>query len=447
MNLHARLLARQAAGDPIRVGLIGAGKFGAMFLAQARRAPGFHVMAIADLDVDRAHRTCTRVGWPDEAHDAADFAAARRGGGCHITDDAAALIAADGLDVVIEATGSPAAGLRHALAAIAAGRHVVMVTVEADALVGPLIARRAAAAGVIYSLAYGDQPALICEMVDWARATGFEVICAGKGTKYRTLYHASTPDSIWGHYGISPEDAAAGGLNPQMFNSFLDGSKSAIEMTAVANACGLAPPKHGLGFPPCGVDELADRLKPRGDGGLLDARGTVEVVSCEQRDGAAVPGDLRWGVYVTFAAPDDYVRRCFAEYGLSTDSSGWFAAQWKPYHLIGFELGVSVASVALRGEPTGVPREFNADVVAVAKRDLAAGEILDGEGGYTVWGRLMSAADSVAAGALPLGLAHGVRLKAPAAEGEILTCAQVALDEADPTVAFRRDMEAAFKPG
>ena len=219
------------------------------------------------------------------------------------------LIAADGLDVVIEATGSPAAGTRHALAAIAKGRHVVMVTADADALAGPLIARRAAAAGVVYSLAYGDQPALISELVDWARATGFKVVCAGKGTKYRTHYHASTPDTIWGHYGMSPEDAAAGGLNPQMFNSFLDGSKSAIEMAAVANACGLTPPKDGLGFPPIGVDHLADRLKPLSHGGLLERPGTVEVVSCEQPDGAAVAGDLRWGVYVTFAAPDDYVRR------------------------------------------------------------------------------------------------------------------------------------------
>ena len=447
MNLHSLLGAREEANNPIRIGLIGAGKFGAMFLAQARRTPGLHVMAIADLAPERAHEACRRVGWPDEAFDASDFEAARRTVGCHITDDALTLIAADGLDVVIEATGSPAAGLRHALAAIARGRHVVMVTVEADALAGPLIARRAAQAGVVYSLAYGDQPALISEMVDWARATGFEVVCAGKGTKYRPLYHASTPDSVWDYYGLSPEDAAAGGLNPQMFNSFLDGSKSAIEMTAVANACGLAAPEGGLGFPPCGVDELADQLKPRSDGGLLDGPGMVEVVSCEQRDGAAVAGDLRWGVYVTFAAPDEYVRRCFAEYGLATDQSGEFAALWKPYHLIGLELGVSVASVALRGEPTGAPRAFNADVVAVAKRDLATGEVLDGEGGYTVWGKLTSAAASLAADALPLGLAHGVKLKAPVAAGENLTRAQVDIDEADPTAAFRREMETAFAPG
>ena len=436
--------AREAAGQPVRVGLIGAGKFGTMFLAQARRTPGLQVMAIADLSPERAVLACRRAGWPDEAHGAADFAAARVSGGTHVTDDAQALIAAPGLDVVVEATGSPAAGLAHALAAFAAGRHVVMVTVEADALAGPLIARRAEEAGVVYSLAYGDQPALICEMVDWARACGFEVVCAGKGTKFRPGFHQSTPETVWSHFGISPEDAAAGGMNPQMFNSFIDGTKSAIEMAAVANACGLSAPAGGLAFPPCGVRALAQVLKPRADGGALGHGGTVEVVSSDERDGRPVAEDLRWGVYVTFAAPDDYVRRCFAEYGLSTDQSGRYAAMWKPFHLIGLELGISVAAAALGGEPTGVAHAFNADVAATAKRDLAAGETLDGEGGYTVWGRLMPAADSLGLGALPLSLAHGVMLRNPVRAGEILRWADVDIDEDDATVAFRRKMEAAF---
>ena len=241
MNFHSRLRARAEAGEPIRVGVIGAGKFGGMYLAQARRTPGVQVLGIADLELRRARAACRRVGWPEEAYEAPDFAAALASGGTHLTEDARALIAAPGLDVVVEATGSPAAGLAHALAAFAAGRHVVMVTVEADALAGPLIARRAAEAGVVYSLAYGDQPPLICEMVDWARACGFEVICAGKGTRYRPGFHQSTPETVWSHFGISPEDAAAGGMNPQMFNSFIDGTKSAIEMAAVSNACGSCP--------------------------------------------------------------------------------------------------------------------------------------------------------------------------------------------------------------
>ena len=322
---------------------------------------------------------------------------------------------------MIDSTGNPAAALAHAMACLEHGKHLVNVTVEADVLAGPLLAKRFDAAGLVYSLAYGDQPALIAEQVDWARASGFRVVCAGKGTKYLPAYHHSTPDTVWEHYGLSPEQADAGGLNPKMFNSFLDGTKSAIEMAAVANACDLTPQPRGLGFPPCAADELAQILRPQAVGGCLAVDGTVEVVSSLQRDGSPVPRDLRWGVYVVFEAPDDYVRRCFAEYGLETDQSGRYAALYRPTHLIGLELGISVASAALRGEPTGAPAAFHGDAATIAKRDLAAGETLDGEGGYTVWGRLMPAADSLAAGVLPIGLAHGVRLTRPVAVGEPVT--------------------------
>jgi predicted homoserine dehydrogenase-like protein len=299
---------------------------------------------------------------------------------------------------------------------------------------------------VVYSLAYGDQPALICEMVDWARACGFAVVAAGKGTKYLPAYHASTPDTVWGHYGLTPEQAAAGGMNPQMFNSFLDGTKSGIEMAAVANATGLVPPADGLAFPPCGVDDLPHVLRPRADGGQLAAKGQVEVVSSLERDGRPVARDLRWGVYAVFEAPSDYAARCFAEYGLRTDSTGRYAAMYKPYHLIGLELGISVASAALRGEATGAPAGFRGDVVATAKRDLAAGEILDGEGGYTVWGRLYPAAASLVLGGLPIGLAHGVKLVRPVAVGSPLTWADVAVDETAEPVRVRREMERSFAP-
>ncbi|MGE0719906.1 MAG: NAD(P)H-dependent oxidoreductase, partial [Alphaproteobacteria bacterium] len=378
---------------------------------------------------------------------ATSFGAALRDGTTHLTEDARALIAADGIDVVVEATGHPAAGIAHALAAFAHGRHVTMVNVEADVLAGPLLARRAAAAGVAYSLAYGDQPALICEMVEWARAIGFRVVCAGKGTKYLPAYHASTPDTVWGHYGLTPEDAAAGGMNPQMFNSFLDGTKSAIEMAAVANATGLEPQPHGLSFPPCGVDDLPRVLRAAAEGGSLTHSGTVEVVSSLERDGRPVFRDLRWGVYAVFEAPDDYVARCFREYGLVTDPSGRYAAMYKPYHLIGLELGITVAMAGLRGEATGAATGFRGDVVATAKRDLAEGEVLDGEGGYRVYGRLMPARDSLAMGGLPLGLAHGVRLKRPIAAGQPVGWADVAVDETAEAVRVRREMEAMFAPG
>ncbi len=430
MNFHRMLRVREAEGLPIGVAVIGAGKFGTMFLAQAARTPGLHVAGVADLSHDRAAAAVEMAGWPrDQIERVA------------LTEDAVRLIGSDEVDVVVDTTGSPAAALTHAMACLEHGKHLVNVTVEADVLAGPVQAKRFAAAGLVYSQAYGDQPALIAEQVDWARSSGFRVVCAGKGTKYLPEYHQLTPDGVWDRYGIDPEDAALGGLNPKMFNSFMDGTKSAIEMAAVANACDLTPQALGLGFPPCSADDLASVLCPQEAGGCLDGDGTVEVVSSLARDGSPVPNDLRWGVYVVFEAPDEYVRRCFSEYGLQTDPSGRYAALYRPFHLIGLELGISVASAALRGEPTGTPAAFRGDVVAVAKRDLAAGELLDGEGGYTVWGRLMPAAASLAAGALPIGLAHGVGLNRAVAAGELVTWDAVGLDETRIDVALRREME------
>ncbi|WP_029352810.1 Gfo/Idh/MocA family oxidoreductase [Bosea sp. 117] len=447
MNLARMLKQRAEAGRPIRVGLIGAGKFGSMFLSQVRTTPGMHLIGIADLSAARARDALRRTGWDAATAEASSFDDALRSGRTMITEDASALIAADGLDVVVEATGSPAAGARHALRAISHGRHVVMVTVEADVLVGPLLARRAKQAGVVYSMAYGDQPALVCELVDWARTCGFEVVAAGKGTKYLPHFHRSTPDTIWDFYGLTAEEAAQGGMNAQMFNSFADGTKSSIEMAAIANAAGLSAPSNGLLFPPCGVDDLATVLRPKAAGGVLERAGMVETVSSLERDGRPVFRDLRWGVYVVFEADEtargDYARRCFKEYGVLTDSSGRYTALYRPYHMIGLELGVSVASAALRGEPTGVTEAFNADVVAVAKRPLKAGGTLDGEGGFTVWGKLLPAATSLARGGLPIGLAHNVRLNRDIAEGEIVGWADVSVPDND-TVRLRREMEAMF---
>ena len=441
MNLHRMLLERQAEGRPLRVGLIGAGKFGSMYLAQALRTPGVHLVGVADLSVPRARKALRLVGWPAARIAAKSFDEAARKGSTHLCEDAQALIASPQVDIVIDATGHPASGIRHVLGCCTHGKHIVMVNVEADALAGPLLARRAAEAGIVYSLAYGDQPALICEMVDWARAAGFPVVAAGKGTKYLPAYHQLTPDTVWQHYGISAEDAKIGGMNAKMFNSFMDGTKSAIEMAAVANATGLTPAPDGLEFPPCSIDDLAHVLRPREAGGHLHHHGQVEVISSVERDGRAVPRDLRFGMFVTIEGETDYVRRCFHEYGMTTDASGRYSSMYKPFHLIGLELGISVASAGLRREATGAATGWRGDVVATSKRALKAGEVLDGEGGYLVYGRLMPAADSLAAGALPLGLAHGVRVRRAVGAGEVLRWSDVTSDARDDAVKFRRLME------
>jgi predicted homoserine dehydrogenase-like protein len=424
----------QQRGRPVRVALVGAGKFGAMFLAQVPTTPGIEIAVIADLDPERARATCRSVGWDAPRIERTTF----------LTSGAEACAHPD-VEVVVEATGSPAAGIAHARAAIDARKHVVMVNVEADVLAGPLLAAEARERGVVYSMAYGDQPALTCELVDWARAAGFAVVAAGKGTKYLPAYHAVTPDDVWAHYGLTPEEARGGGMNPQMFNSFLDGTKSAIEMAAIANATGLAVPADGLGFPPCGVDDLPQVLRPKSAGGVLAQEGMVEVVSCLERDGRPVFRDLRWGVYVVLKAPTAYARACFAQYGLKTDASGWYAAMYKPYHLIGLELGISVLSAALRREPTGETREFRGDVAAIAKRALKPGETLDGEGGYTVWGKLIPASRSLAESALPIGLAHHVKLTRDVASGQMLRWSDVAAPDSE-ALRVRRAMERCFSP-
>ena len=433
MNLYRLLSARHKAGKPVRVALIGAGKFGSMFLSQVPHVPGLDVPVIVDLDPQRARDACKTVGWDAARISATDF-----------TEDGARAIGGSGIDVVVEATGNPAVGIRHARAAIAAGKHIVMVNVEADVLAGPLLAEEARKAGVVYSLAYGDQPALTAEIVDWARATGFHVVAAGKGTKYLPAYHDVTPDDVWQHYGLTRSEAQSAGMNPQMFHSFLDGTKSAIEMAAIANACALDVPSHGLKFPACGVDDLPPVMRPQDKGGVLERSGVVEVVSSLERDGRPVFRDLRWGVYAVLEAPNDYAADCFKQYGLKTDASGRFAAMYKPYHLIGLELNISILSAALRGEPTGQPYGFRGDVASIAKKHLRAGEMLDGEGGYTVWGKLMPAAESLKTGALPIGLAHRLTLKNDVAHGAVVRWSDVEYDAGNDIIKTRKAMEAAF---
>jgi predicted homoserine dehydrogenase-like protein len=433
MNLYARLQQRKE--DPLRIGLIGAGKFATMYLAQVPKTPGIRLVAIADLAPANARTNLQRVGWPAELVQQTP-----------VVEDWRKVVEHPEIDIVIEATGNPMAAVEHVLAAFAHGKHVVMVTVEADAVCGPLLARKAAEAGVVYSLAYGDQPALICDLVDWARAAGFPVVAAGRGHKWLPHFAQSTPETVWGHYGLTPEQAKVGGLNPKMFNSFLDGSKPAIETTAVCNATGLTPAPQGLLYPPGAIDEIPALMRPRGEGGVLHHKGQVEVVSSLKSDGTPIDYDIRFGVFVVFEGESEYIQRCFSEYGVKTDPSGRYACLYKRWHLIGLEVGISVASVGLRGESTGCATGWRADAVAVAKKNLSPGEILDGEGGYTVAGRLMPAADSLAQQCLPLGLAHGWKLLRPVAAGQPLTWRDVACDESSTAVRARREMESAIAP-
>lgn len=429
MNFNQMLIGRADQGREIAIGLIGCGKFATMFAAQIPHTTGMKLQAIADLDPARVRANLANAGWEQAAINAV-----------RMSERATDLIDDPAIEVVIEATGDPIVGATHALTAINAGKHIIMVNVEADVLCGPVLAKRAREKGVVYSMAYGDQPALIAELVDWARTCGFRVVAAGKGTKYQPEYHLSTPDTVWPYYGITAEHAQSSGMNPKMFNSFLDGTKSAIEMAAVANACDMDVPEDGLAFPPCGVDDLQHVLRPVSAGGILPKSGMTEVVSSLERDGRPVYRDLRWGVYVVIEAPTAYAMRCFADYGLKTDDSGRYASLYRPYHMIGLELGVSVAKTALHGEPTGQSKAWRGDVVAVAKSDLKQGTELDGEGGFAVYGKVIQAARSHAENCLPIGLAQKVNLRHQIRQGQILTFDDVTTHDPSTALELRQEL-------
>ncbi|MGY8636731.1 Gfo/Idh/MocA family oxidoreductase [Bradyrhizobium sp. 14AA] len=445
MNLHRMLLERKAAGKPVTIGLIGAGKFGLMFLSQVRQTDGMHLVGVADLNTARARAQLKLGCWPEEQYAATSIDDALKHGSTVVTDNADALITHPAVEVIIEATGDPGAGIRFAMKAIENGKHIVMVNVEADAVAGPILARKARQAGVVYSLAWGDQPALIADHVDWARAAGFKVVAAGKGTRYHPTYHQSTPDTVWDILDKYMKIKDRNSINPKMFNSFVDGTKSGIEMTAVCNATGLHAQSEGLSFPPATRFEHAEICKPKSDGGTLEKSSVTEVTSSVYRDGSDVPQSLVMGTYVVFETDSAYSEECFREYSMLPDKTGKYASLYRPIHMIGLELGISVASAALRKEPTGAPIVFNSDVVATAKRKLKAGEMLDGEGGFCVWGKQTPADASLKQGYLPLGLAHHVKLKTDIEPGQRLKWADVEYDPDSLAVRVRREMEAAFR--
>ena len=438
MSLFALLKKREAIHRPVRIGVIGAGTFSSVFLNQVRRVPGMKIVCIADLDGEKAKRACIAAGWPEaavgDAHSPSRINEGAARGKVMVTESADHLINAD-LEVMVEATGVTEAGTYHAWTALEAGKHVVMANVETDVLLGPVLKKKADEKGLVYSMAYGDQPGIICEMVDWARTIGLEVVCAGKGTRYQPEYRYSTPETVWKYFGFTEEQILGGNYNAQMYNSFLDSTKSCIEMCALSNATGLIPQTCGLQFPPVGPKDLPRVLKPKAAGGLLDHSGTVEIVASENRDGTTINDHLRWGVYIVFRARTDLLRRFLTMHDFLRDESGEYGAVYRPFHLIGIELGISVASAALRGEATGSAEDFIADVASIAKKDLKPGDVLDGEGGYTVFGRLMTSQESLRNRYLPMGLSRGARMIKTLPKDSFVTYHDVEMDE--DTFAFR----------
>ena len=441
MNLSSMLNARKKQKKPVRVGLIGAGKFGSMILSQARHIQGMIISAVADLDVEKAKESFNRVGWDTSNCFAKSINDAMISGRTWMTENAEDVCKIPEIECVIEATGDPLFGVRHALMGIENAKHVIMVNVEADVLCGPYLNKKAIENNVVFSMAYGDQPAAICELVDWVRTNGFELVAAGKGMNFQPHYRYSTPDTVWDYFGWTKEEVSTGDFNPKMYNSFTDGTKAAIEMAAVANATGLDCPEDGLSFYPAGIHDLSTIFKPIANGGRLTKSGLVDIAASREPDGRNVYNNICYGMFVTFKAPNKYTRDCFRQYGLLTDETGWYASMWRPFHMIGLETNTSILSTVLRNEPTGSSLVWNGDAVATAKHDLSMGDILDGEGGYCVWAKAIPAKISSRIRALPIGLAHNVKLKNPVKKDEIVSIDDVELLDVDDIISYRKNME------
>ncbi len=428
MRLIERLHGLEQEGRPIRVAVIGAGQMGGGLVRQVSHVPGMRLAGVCDLVIERAAAAAAQAGVPAEMGDSPN--AVRRlmdEGRAAITSRPAWLVEAPGVDAVLDATGDPDAGARLALAAIAQRKPFITMNVEADATVGPLLAWMARSAGAIYTVAAGDEPSVLCEMVDFARAIGLDVICAGKGKNNR-LDRAATLQQVEG-------EAAARGMSARMLVAFVDGTKTMVEMAALANATGLQPDRPGLHGPRADLADLLRTFVPEADGGILHGRGVADYAI----------GDVAPGVFLVVTTPSEAVRRDLA-YLKAGD--GPYYLLHRPYHLASLEAPLSVARAVLNGEVTmaavGAPL---AECVAVAKRDLRAGEILDGIGGDTVYGLTDAASRVAAAGAVPIGVIHGALVRRDVPRGITLTEEDVALDETATIVSLRRLQDVMVQDG
>ncbi len=446
--LSTDLAKREDEENPIRVGIIGAGKFGSGLATQLMQTPGITPSVVADIDLDRARHAYTSSGVPEAEiktvelpSDINDAIVMEERA---ITDDALALAEADLVDVVVEATGLPDVGARTAYHAIMHGKHVVMVNVEADVVVGPILRRMADAAGVVYTLVDGDQPGVTMNMVEWARTLGFEIVAAGRGT---TLYQddpQGTPGSVMERFGFDADTLTRRSINLKMFNSFRDGTKAQTEMTALANMAGLVPDVRGMHEPSVNIADIPKALSLEEEGGILSRHGVVELANSVGEDGKTLlDNPLNMGVFVVIRAEHPFIQEDLGSYFLHANDNDHNFLLYRPYHLVAVEAPITIAKAVIHGHATGAPSAVpTAELVTVAKRDLEPGDVLDGSGGYTVLGACEKASVASANRLLPLGIAFGAKVNEPIPEGETITHGMVELDEDSFALKLRRMQDA-----
>lgn len=432
--MYSSLLAqRAAAGQPIRVGLVGAGKFGGGLVAQIAQMRGIEITAIAEQSIERARQAFIRANMlPEnalqEVHDLNSLHDAIRAGKRAMVEDGLLLTQCDLLDVIVEATGLPEVGAWIAYQAILQRKHVIMVNVEADVVVGPILRRMADSAGVVYSMVDGDQPACTMRLVDWARTLGFEIVAAGRGTVLYADDPSATPDTVPERFGLSQEMVTRRGVNLKMYNSFRDGTKAQTEMTALANAAGLVPDRRGMHEPSVNIPEIARVFSLESEGGILSQHGVVELANSVAGDGKTLlPNGLKMGVFCVVRSEHPFTQEDLRDYYfMATGGGDHNYLLYRPYHLVAVEAPMSILSAVFHQQATGscLPTA-TAECITIAKRDLEAGEVLDGGGGYTVLGMCEKASIAQAENLLPLGLSPGARLSVDVPAGQAITYAMV----------------------
>jgi predicted homoserine dehydrogenase-like protein len=425
MYLATRLEQREREHHPIQVGVVGVGQMGAGLIAQISQMRGMEVIAAADIDLPRAVDAFRNCGIADEnivlldaggtAHQASE---AVRAGKRVVTSNATLLPQIASLEAVVEATGVPSIGAQVAYNTILARRHIIMLNVETDVTIGYYLKRLADAAQVVYTTAAGDEPGAIMELYDFATTLGFEIIAAGKG-KNNPLDPSATPQQV-------AQQAHRQEMSPKMLASFVDGTKTMVEMTAVANATGLVPDISGMHGPSATPDTLAQIFCPQEDGGLLSRTGIVDYAI----------GDIAPGVFLIFTTKQPKIVKDLKYLHLGP---GPYWSLYRPYHLANIETPRSVAQAVFYNQATLAPCAAPvAETTTIAKRDLQVGDVLDGLGGTMVHGNIERFATARTGKMLPLGISVGARVVRPVERGQALTYDDVVLDEKSFIVHARR---------
>lgn len=427
IGLNNELLAREAAGNPVKIGLIGAGQMGTDVVAETSMMPGVEVVVTADIDAARARDAYAIGRVPGEvaaASTAAEAdAAVAAGKRVYVTDYR---IVADmrEIDVMLESTGSPEIGARAALRSARNGQHLAMMNVETDITVGPILRWYAERKGVLYALAAGDEPAACKELYDFAEALGFTIVAAGKGKNNPLDRHAKPTDAAWA------KEAARRGLNPNMLIEFVDGSKTMIEMAAVSNATGLVPDVRGMHGPVTHREILEKVFRLKEDGGILNQMGVVDFGV----------GKVAPGVFLIVRTDHPRLREAMV---LRDMGSGPYYTLFRPYHLCSIEVPLTCAMLVIRGQSNMAPLgRLVSEVFAVAKQDLRPGDELDAIGGCAYYSLIDRYEVARAERLLPIGLAKGAKVIRPVAQDAPITLDDVALREPSTVLDLHRLQDA-----